>query len=192
MQSALNLKTKFRESFRPFAPRFSQSSAAEFFDWPGRPVVPLHDVRDRRPRSLSGLQSRRPQPPSAGAAARSGSSASAVTHVDRLRPPSDGRRRPSRSIRQTGGTLRTADGDAVLVINTSFNVRGEPIVCTAEDAYRCFYGHEYRPPRSGPFPHCGSDQPRSLPRMSSGFARRFRPTDALPVLRHDFSESRRG
>ncbi|GIX04123.1 MAG: carbamoyltransferase [Planctomycetaceae bacterium] len=138
MQSVMNLKIKFRESFRPFAPAVLADQASAWFDWPEgvsspymllvAPVRPEHRL-----------------PPSAESEKLKGidrlklprSTIPAVTHVDysaRLQTVD-----PQRHGRFYRLIQRFADGTGVpLLINTSFNVRGEPIVCTPQDAYRCF------------------------------------------------------
>jgi carbamoyltransferase len=138
MQSTMNLKTKFRESFRPFAPSVLADRAAEHFDLDPTVDSPymllVANVRDERLQPLS-EQDR----------ARRGidrlktirSHLPAITHVDhsaRLQTVDAHRHgRYHRLLR----TFESMTGCPV-VINTSFNVRGEPIVNTAEDAYRCF------------------------------------------------------
>jgi carbamoyltransferase len=133
MQSVMNLKVKFRESFRPFAPAVREHRAAEYFDLETTSpymllVAQIHasqrlDVED----SVTGLdrlkqlRSRLP----------------AITHVD------------GSARVQTVSAADNPQFDALLrrfeeltgcpvLINTSFNVRGEPIVCSPDDAYRCF------------------------------------------------------
>jgi carbamoyltransferase len=139
MQSVMNLKIKFRESFRPFAPIVLREHASEYFD-----IAPQHDspymlivapVRDDKRKSvdasakgLDKLKQLRSVIP-------------AVTHVDysaRLQTV-DGERNPRLANLMRRFKERT--GSPVL-INTSFNVRGEPIVCTPQDALRCFLGTE--------------------------------------------------
>lgn len=138
MQSVMNLKTKFRESFRPFAPSVLEDRAAEWFELPAgtpspymllvAPVRAEHRLTSGNGaptlRGLDRLKERRSDIP-------------AVTHVDysariqTVDPYRHGRyhRLLTEFERLTGSPV---------IINTSFNVRGEPIVCTAEDAYRCF------------------------------------------------------
>ncbi|MEC9002995.1 MAG: carbamoyltransferase C-terminal domain-containing protein, partial [Planctomycetota bacterium] len=138
MQSVMNLKIKFRESFRPFAPSVLEQSVSDYFEMePGQsspymllvaPVQPAKRVDpsgDAEPaRGLDKLKECRSVVP-------------AITHVDysaRVQTV-DAEHAPrfhgllSRFHELTGSPM---------VINTSFNVRGEPIVCTPEDAYRCF------------------------------------------------------
>jgi carbamoyltransferase len=137
MQSTMNLKIKFRESFRPFAPAILREDVDEFFEM--RPnedspymllVAPVkQDKRleiDQAVTGLDRLHQRRSVVP-------------AITHVDcsaRVQTV-DSERHPRFS-----GILRAfkAKTGCPMLINTSFNVRGEPIVNTPEDAYHCFMG----------------------------------------------------
>jgi carbamoyltransferase len=138
MQKQMNLKIKFRESFRPFAPSVLQEDSQEFFDIGEGHDSPYMMVvaavrEDKRQATDSGagrglelLGQIRSQIPS-------------VTHVDysaRVHTVDEERnRRYYKLIR----SFKSETGCPVL-INTSFNVRGEPIVCTPSDAYRCFMG----------------------------------------------------
>ncbi len=136
MQSVMNLKIKYRESFRPFAPSVLRESCADWFDLDKDSpymliVAPVReDIRIR----MTALQSElfgieKLNVPR--------SSIPAVTHVDysarvqTVRPETNGLYYEliAEFDRLTG---------CPVVVNTSFNVRGEPIVCTPEDAYRCF------------------------------------------------------
>ncbi|MEW4489046.1 carbamoyltransferase [Thalassoglobus sp. JC818] len=139
MQSKMNLKIKFRESFRPFAPSVLKEHASEYFDFPSDQESPymllVADVAEARrlpvetSDSVQGfdlLKQIRSEVP-------------AITHVDnsaRLQTV-DQDRHPL--YHQLISEFHTQTG-CPLLINTSFNVRGEPIVCTPEDAYRCFMG----------------------------------------------------
>ncbi len=138
MQKQLNLKIKFRESFRPFAPAVLRERASEFFGLSENTESPymllVADVRDViRTDCLDQLE----QSTGFDKLPVCRSEIPAVTHVDfsaRVQTV-DQTRNP-----RFHGLLRafeTLSGNPV-VINTSFNVRGEPIVCTPEDAYRCF------------------------------------------------------
>jgi carbamoyltransferase len=136
MQTRLNMKIKFRESFRPFAPSVMLDHSAEYFD-PGdeSPYMLLTEyVRDDKRTDLPEMKAvltglellkiKRSQIP-------------AVTHVDysaRLQTVSRERNGYYYDVLRAFHVLT---GCPVL-INTSFNIRGEPIVCTPEDAYRCF------------------------------------------------------
>lgn len=136
MQSRLNLKIKFRESFRPFAPSVLAEDAAEWFDLPvASPYMLLvaEVASGQRVRSddevagaegLDKLRVVRSRIP-------------AVTHVDcsaRVQTV-DGNGQPR--YRRLLEAFKARTGCPVLV-NTSFNVRGEPIICSPEDAWRCF------------------------------------------------------
>ncbi|MBO11610.1 MAG: hypothetical protein CMJ68_12720 [Planctomycetaceae bacterium] len=138
MQSVMNLKIKFRESFRPFAPSVLQERVDEFFEMrPGEQspyMLLVADVKpekrlplaesDQATRGLDKLKVQRSHVP-------------AITHVDNsARVQTVDPQRHGRYYR----LLKAFDeqtGSPVL-INTSFNVRGEPIVCTPEEAWRCF------------------------------------------------------
>jgi len=137
-QSTLNLKVKFRESFRPFAPSVLQERASDYFeiDRPSPYMLLVADVARHRRMTMSEEQKAlfgidRLNAPR--------SDIPAVTHVDysarlqTVHPETN----PRFHALLRAWEART--GCAVLV-NTSFNVRGEPIVCTPEDAYRCFMG----------------------------------------------------
>jgi len=138
MQSVMNLKIKFRESFRPFAPCVLRERVSDYFEMrpdqdspymllvaPVRPDQRLDvDGQLAKLRGLDKLKLKRSTVP-------------AITHVDfsarvqTVDPERHGRfyRLMKRFEDKTG---------CPVIINTSFNVRGEPIVCTPEDAYRCF------------------------------------------------------
>jgi len=138
MQSTMNLKIKFRESFRPFAPSVLEERVDEYFETrPNEPspymllVAPVRKEKrfepngqDRNLEGIAKLKSKRSVVP-------------AITHVDysaRIQTVDAGRHGRYYKLlkafeRQTGSPV---------IINTSFNVRGEPIVHTPEQAYRCF------------------------------------------------------
>jgi carbamoyltransferase len=138
MQSVMNLKIKFRESFRPFAPSVLRSRVHEWFEMrEGEDSPYMMFVAPVR-------QEKRLSPP-ASAASLSGldrlkvprSVVPAVTHVDcSARVQTVDEKRHGRYHRLLSA-FEQRTGCPVL-INTSFNVRGEPIVCTPEDAWRCF------------------------------------------------------
>ena len=159
MQALINLKIKFREGFRPFAPSVLRGRAREYFELDVEspymlivaPVVESH---------------RKPAPPASGElwgidrlnVPRS--DIPAVTHLDysaRIQTVSPDRnprfhRLISEFERRTG---------CPLVVNTSFNVRGEPIVCTPTDAYRCFMRTDLDYLAIGRFLLVKTDQPAS-------------------------------
>jgi carbamoyltransferase len=138
MQSILNLKIKFRESFRPFAPAVLRERLGDYFEMNGRQdspymllvagVSPTHRLNDdggaARREGLDKLKAARSDVP-------------AITHVDySARVQTVDASRHGRFY-QLLKAFEAQTGTPVL-INTSFNVRGEPIVCTPQDAYRCF------------------------------------------------------
>jgi carbamoyltransferase len=138
MQAMLNLKVKFRESFRPFAPSVLREHVAEWFeldqDSPYMLLVADLVERRRKPmtadeQKLFGIQKLNvPR-----------SDIPAVTHVDysaRIQTVHQDTNPRYHALLQR---FKERTGCPVIV-NTSFNVRGEPIVCTPEDAFRCFMG----------------------------------------------------
>ena len=136
MQEIMNVKIKFRESFRPFAPAVMQEHVDEFFGM--RPmedspymllVAPvkgdkLLDTEDHGEKGLDKLKQLRSVIP-------------AITHVDNSARVQTIDKRRSPRFHGIISKFKERTGSPVL-INTSFNVRGEPIVRTSEDAYRCF------------------------------------------------------
>jgi carbamoyltransferase len=147
MQATMNLKIKFRESFRPFAPIVLREEAHRWFDIDERHESPymllVASVLDEHRIAISDEQHdlMRSDPDLRNRINIPRSTVPAVTHVDysaRLQTVDD-RRNPRLAALLRGFQKRT--GCPVLV-NTSFNVRGEPIVCSPEDAYRCFLGTE--------------------------------------------------
>ena len=142
MQKVMNLKIKFRESFRPFAPSVLQERVGDYFEFrPNEPspyMLLVADVVQRKRAKLDGdlkglsgldiLNVKRSEVP-------------AITHVDysaRVQTVDKDRNgRYYKLIKQ----FEEVTGCPV-IINTSFNVRGEPIVCTPQDAYHCFMGTE--------------------------------------------------
>jgi carbamoyltransferase len=136
MQSVMNLKIKYRESFRPFAPAVLADDVAEYFEL-DRPspymliVAPVHESlripMSAEQQQLFGVQKlhvKRSQIP-------------AITHVDYSARVQTVHEKSNPRFHGLLQRFKARTGCAVLV-NTSFNVRGEPIVCTPEDAYRCF------------------------------------------------------
>jgi carbamoyltransferase len=138
MQRQLNLKVKFRESFRPFAPSVLREDVSEWFDLDRATpyMLVVADVReDRRcpvsdaDRALFGidrLNTIRSEIP-------------AVTHVDMSARVQTVHKETNPRYHALLSAFKARTGCPVLV-NTSFNVRSEPIVCTPEDAFRCFMG----------------------------------------------------
>ena len=138
MQKNLNLKVKFRESFRPFAPSVLEERVDEFFETRPHEQSPymllVAPVRESKRANVNGemdrlqgidkLKVRRSEVP-------------AVTHVDfsaRIQTV-DAQRHGRYYTLLKKFAERTG---CPVIVNTSFNVRGEPIVCAPEHAYRCF------------------------------------------------------
>jgi carbamoyltransferase len=140
MQKLLNLKVKYRESFRPFAPAVRREDVAEWFELDADSPYMLFvaDVREhlRRPmtdseKALFGIDKLN--------VARS--SIPAVTHVDYSARIQTVHEDTNPRFHALLTAFKQAT-DCPVLVNTSFNVRGEPIVCSPEDAYRCFMGTE--------------------------------------------------
>jgi carbamoyltransferase len=137
MQRTMNLKIKFRESFRPFAPAVLRDRVHEYFEMRSEEDSPymllVADVREER---------RLPTDPGAiglDKLRQLRSEIPAITHVDdsaRVQTVHEDRHP------RFAGILRAFEArtGCPVLINTSFNVRGEPIVCSPEDAWRCFMG----------------------------------------------------
>ena len=137
MQSVMNLKIKFRESFRPFAPSVLEEHAGEYFEMPAGQESPymllVAPVREAQRNAANGQAELRGLEKLKACR----STIPAVTHVDySARIQTVDRQRHGR-YRQLIEQFYAKTGCPV-IINTSFNVRGEPIVCTPEEAYRCF------------------------------------------------------
>ena len=135
MQSVMNLKIKHRESFRPFAPAVLAERAAEYFDIDVEsPYMMLVAPVAERLRTANGH-------PRAGDLRdwvnEVRSELPAITHVDHSARLQTVSREGSPEFHAILSAFDELTGCPVM-INTSFNVRGEPIVCTPEDAYRCF------------------------------------------------------
>jgi carbamoyltransferase len=138
MQKTLNLKVKHRESFRPFAPAVLRERAGEWFDLDREsPYMALvaevasgrRRVLSEAERALAGIER----------LAVPRSSIPAVTHVDWSARVQTVDAATNPRFHALLSAFERLTGVPVLV-NTSFNVRGEPIVCTPEDAFRCFMG----------------------------------------------------
>jgi len=138
MQLTMNVKIKFRESFRPFAPIVLAEHSHEYFEFePGQEspyMLLVADVREDKRTPLD-AEAARAQGLDKLKVARS--TVPAITHVDnsaRVQTVDAERDGPFRPILERFYELTGCP----VAINTSFNIRGEPIVCTPEDAYRCF------------------------------------------------------
>jgi carbamoyltransferase len=142
MQAKMNVKIKFRESFRPFAPCVLREDAEEYFALQNESpymllVAPVLKKHRRRPTDEEKVIMMDPDLRKRVGVVRS--SIPAVTHVDySARVQTVDEERHGRFYRLMK-RFKEKTGCPVLV-NTSFNIRGEPIVCTPEDAFRCFLG----------------------------------------------------
>jgi carbamoyltransferase len=140
MQSILNLKVKYRESFRPFAPSVLRDDVSDWFDIASDSpyMLMVADVKEERritmtseQQSLFGIEKLNvPR-----------SDIPAVTHVDYSARIQTVHKETNPQYHALIAAFKELSG-CPIVVNTSFNVRGEPIVCTPEDAFRCFMGTE--------------------------------------------------
>ena len=137
MQSVMNLKVKFRESFRPFAPIVRRERVADYFELEEDSpymllVAPVKkEWQKPLPANITGLDLLKAER----------STLPAITHVDYSARIQTVSRAGNPLLYDLLLRFERATGCGVL-INTSFNVRGEPIVCTPDDAYRCFVNTE--------------------------------------------------
>jgi carbamoyltransferase len=140
MQRNLNLKIKYRESFRPFAPSVLRDDVADYFelDIDSPYMLLVADVKRNRRRQPN---AREEQLFGIDKLNVVRSDIPAVTHVDYSARIQTVHRETNLRYHALLSTFKRRTGCPVLV-NTSFNVRGEPIVCTPEDAFRCFMGTE--------------------------------------------------
>jgi carbamoyltransferase len=168
MQKTLNLKIKYRESFRPFAPSVLAEDVSKWFDLDqDSPYMLLvADVHEEKrmampdtDRALFGID-RLNIPRSA---------IPAVTHVDYSARIQTVHRETNPRYYALIERFRTLTGCPVLV-NTSFNVRGEPIVCTPEDAFRCFMGTQLDMLAVG---NCLLDKTEQDPSLAARYERSF-------------------
>ena len=140
MQKTLNLKVKYRESFRPFAPAVLREDVDQYFDIKSDSpymlmVAPVNEDRRRSmseaEQALFGIDKLNvPR-----------SDIPAVTHIDYSARIQTVHKETNPDFHALLEAFKAKTGSSV-VVNTSFNVRGEPIVCTPEDAWRCFMGSE--------------------------------------------------
>jgi len=136
MQSVMNLKIKYRESFRPFAPSVLAERVADYFEQAGPSpymliVAPVQknirmpvSEKEQAMFGIERLNQKRSELP-------------AITHVDYSARVQTVHKETNPRYHALISEFESLTGCGV-VVNTSFNVRGEPIVCTPEDAYRCF------------------------------------------------------
>ncbi|MEL7198244.1 MAG: carbamoyltransferase [Pseudomonadota bacterium] len=138
MQKTLNLKVKFRESFRPFAPSVKRENVSQWFDHDrDSPYMLLvGDVAEDKRRTMTQEEQQLFGIDKLNVAR---SSIPAITHVDYSARIQTVHKDTNSKYWDLISAFEERTGCPVL-INTSFNVRGEPIVCTPEDAFRCFMG----------------------------------------------------
>ena len=168
MQKMLNLKVKYRESFRPFAPSVLGEDAHRWFDLDVESpymllvadVVRAHRLpMSEEQQGLFGID--RLNVPR--------STIPAVTHVDYSARVQTVHRETNPRYHALIARFKERTGCPVIV-NTSFNVRGEPIVCTPEDAFRCFMGTEIETMAAG---NCFLRKDRQNPSLRRDYAGRF-------------------
>lgn len=140
MQKALNLRIKYRESFRPFAPSVLRENVSDYFELDGDSpyMLLVADVTKQRRKTMSkeeeklfGIEKLNIER----------SDIPAVTHVDYSARVQTVHKETNPHYHALISAFKARTGCPVMV-NTSFNVRGEPIVCTPQDAFRCFMGTE--------------------------------------------------
>ena len=168
MQKNLNLKIKYRESFRPFAPSVLREDVADYFELDADSPYMLFvaDLKRNRRRTMSSDEEQlfgidklnvvRSEIP-------------AVTHVDYSARIQTVHRETNSRYHALLSMFKRRTGCPVLV-NTSFNVRGEPIVCTPEDAFRCFMGTEMETLVIG---NCILQKPNQDPALALDYKERF-------------------
>ena len=140
MQKTLNLRVKYRESFRPFAPAVLREDVADWFelDADSPYMLLVADVKRERRRRMTNEEEQLFGIDKLNVAR---SEIPAVTHVDYSARVQTVHADTNPRFHALIERFKSKTGCPVLV-NTSFNVRGEPIVCTPEDAFRCFMGNE--------------------------------------------------
>jgi carbamoyltransferase len=170
MQSVLNLKVKYRESFRPFAPSVLAEEAAAWFDLDAESpyMLIVADVADRHRRAVTAAEGQL-----FGIAKLNvpRSAIPAVTHVDYSSRIQTVHRETNPRYHALLKAFHRRTGCPVLV-NTSLNVRGEPIVGTPEDAFRCFMGTDIEILAIG---NCFLRKEDQDPRLKLDYKDRFTP-----------------
>ncbi len=169
-QRRLNLKIKYRESFRPFAPAVLAEDAADYFDLDGASPYML---------IVAGVQPARRRAMGPEDAALFGidklnlarSDIPAVTHVDYSARVQTVHRATNPRFHALIRAFKAQTGCSVLV-NTSFNIRGEPIVCTPEDAFTCFMGTDMEALAIG---DCLLLKAEQDPALATDYRNRFAP-----------------
>ena len=168
MQKTLNLRVKYRESFRPFAPAVLREDVAEWFELDGDSpyMLMVADVHESHRREMTAAEKalfgiNKLNVPR--------SDIPAVTHVDYSARIQTVHAETNPRYHALIGAFKEHTGCPVLV-NTSFNVRGEPIVCTPEDAFRCFMGTDIEVLVVG---NCVLDKADQDPALKQGYKDAF-------------------
>ena len=140
MQKKLNLKIKYRESFRPFAPSVLKEDIKDYFSLSTESpyMLLVAQVKEQR---WAKIPENYHQLPLLERLYTMRSDVPAITHIDFSARVQSVDRQTNPRYWELINAFKERTGYSLLV-NTSFNVRGEPIVCTPEDAYRCFMGTE--------------------------------------------------
>tara|TARA_R110002096_G_scaffold97821_4_gene218051 strand:+ start:3774 stop:5618 length:1845 start_codon:yes stop_codon:yes gene_type:complete len=164
MQKKLNLKIKYRESFRPFAPSVLAEDASSYFDLKENSpymllVQPINEERREE------LPSNYFELPLREKLAVKRSELPAITHIDFSARVQTVHKDTNPRYWNLINAFKERTG-CPMVINTSFNVRGEPIVCTPEDAYRCFMNTEMDYLVIGDYVFSKKDQPEWAARIT--------------------------
>lgn len=157
MQRKLNLKIKYRESFRPFAPSVLAEDAAQYFDLdaPSPYMLLVADIAEGKKAQVPANYLDLPMMERLYVKR---SDLQAITHVDFSARVQSVHRETNPRYYQLIEKFKAQTGCPVIV-NTSFNVRGEPIVCTPDDAYRCFMRTEMDYLVVGDYLFAKTDQP---------------------------------
>ena len=170
MQKTLNLRVKYRESFRPFAPSVLCEDFADWFDHDGDSpyMLVVANVAEKRRTPLSEEDAARVGTDKVNAVR---SEIPAITHVDYSARLQTVHRGTNPRYHALISAFKSKTGCPVLV-NTSFNVRGEPIACTPEDAFRCLMGTEIEVLVAG---NCLLRKERQDPALKLDYSKSFDP-----------------
>lgn len=134
-QTVMDLKIKYRESFRPFAPTVLEENVTDYFEMDRPSPYMLFVAKVNRDRRLT--QPSNNELPMLDQLKTKRSDIPAVTHLDYTARLQSVSKRDKKDYHDIISASKDLTGYGV-VVNTSFNVRGEPIICSPEDAYRCF------------------------------------------------------
>ena len=160
MQKQLNLKVKYRESFRPFAPSVLREDVSEWFDHDtDSPYMLLvADVKEEKRRTMTEVEEALFGIEKLNI---SRSSVPAITHVDYSARIQTVHADTNPRYHSVISKFKEKTG-CPIVINTSFNVRGEPIICTPTDAFKCFMGTDMDVLAVGNYVLCKEQQDKAL------------------------------